>query len=73
MTTGNRRRLEISDEIDHTREYVPFLAYSKRMQAGGPLPEAETFAVIGATVAENFGVDMPKGTIGYSVLSRLQQ
>lgn len=56
---------------DHTREYVPFLAYSKRMQAGGPLPEAETFAVIGATVAENFGVDMPKGTIGYSVLSRL--
>mgnify|MGYP001028764513 CR=1 FL=1 len=31
---------------DHTREYVPFLAYSKRMQAGGPLPEAETFAVI---------------------------
>ena len=58
---------------DHTREYVPFLAYSKRMQAGGPLPEAETLAVIGATVAENFGVDMPKGTIGYSVLSRLQQ
>ncbi len=58
---------------DHTREYVPFLAYSKRMQAGGPLPETETFAVIGATVAENFGVDMPKGTIGYSVLSRLQQ
>ena len=58
---------------DHTREYVPFLAYSKRMQAGGPLPEAETFAVIGATVAENFGVDMPKGTIGYSVLNRLQQ
>ena len=58
---------------DHTREYVPFLAYSKRMQAGGPLPEAETFAVIGATVAENFGLDMPKGTIGYSVLSRLQQ
>ena len=58
---------------DHTREHVPFLAYSKRMQAGGPLPETETFAVIGATVAENFGVDMPKGTIGYSVLSRLQQ
>ena len=58
---------------DDTIEYVPFLAYSKRMQAGGPLPEAETFAVIGATVAENFGVDMPKGTIGYSVLSRLQQ
>lgn len=56
---------------DHTREYVPFLAYSKRMQAGGPLPEAETFAVIGVTVAENFGVDMPEGAIGYSILNRL--
>ncbi len=58
---------------DHTREYVPFLAYSKRMQAGGPLPEAETFAVIGATVAENCGVDMPKSRKGDTVLSRLQQ
>ena len=56
---------------DHTREYVPFLAYSKRMKSGGPLPEAETFAVIGATVAENFGVDMPEGAIGYSILNRL--
>lgn len=56
---------------DHTREYVPFLAYSKRMKSGGPLPEAETFAVIGATAAENFGVDMPEGAIGYSILNRL--
>lgn len=56
---------------DHTREYVPFLAYSKRMKSGGPLPEAETFAVIGVTVAENFGVDMPEGAIGYSILNRL--
>ena len=56
---------------DHTREYVPFLAYSKRMKSGGPLPEAETFAVIGATAAENFRVDMPEGTIGYSILNRL--
>ena len=56
---------------DHRREYVPFLAYSKRMKSGGPLPEAETFAVIGVTVAENFGVDMPEGAIGYSILNRL--
>lgn len=56
---------------DHTREYVPFLAYSKRMKSGGQLPEAETFAVIGATVAEDFGVDMPEGAIGYSILNRL--
>lgn len=56
---------------DHTREYVPFLAWSKRMAEGGPLPEADSFAVIGATIADNFGVSMPKGTIGHSLLKEL--
>jgi phosphopentomutase len=28
------------------------------------LPEQDTFAVVGATIAANFGVEMPKGTIG---------
>lgn len=58
---------------DHTREYVPFLAYAKRMKAGGPLKNEDTFAVIGASVADNFGVDMPEGTIGRSVLKKLIQ
>ena len=57
---------------DHTREYVPFLAYSPKMQQGGKLVERVTFAVIGATVAENFGVSMPEGTIGCSILSELE-
>ena len=57
---------------DHTREKVPFLAYSPSMEAGGPLPETDTFAIIGATIAENFGVAMPEGTIGYSILDQLQ-
>lgn len=56
---------------DHTREYVPFVAYSKKMAEGGPLPEADSFAVIGATIAENFGVSMPEGTIGRSLLEKL--
>lgn len=56
---------------NHTREYVPFLAYSKRMGHGGPLEEADTFAVIGASIAENFGAAMPEGTIGHSLLERL--
>ncbi len=56
---------------DHTREYVPFLAYSKKMKTGGDLPEAETFAVIGATAADNFDVNMPEGSVGYSVLDSL--
>lgn len=57
---------------DHTREKVPFLAYSPSMKKGGEMPERDTFAVIGATVAENFGVDMPEGTIGESLLGALE-
>lgn len=56
---------------DHTREYAPFLAWSKKMAEGGPLPEADSFAVIGATIADNFGVSMPEGTIGHSLLKKL--
>ncbi|HBQ75975.1 MAG TPA: phosphopentomutase, partial [Exiguobacterium sp.] len=43
---------------DHTREYVPVLAYHKNGVAK-PLGIRETFADLGATVAENFGVKMP--------------
>lgn len=56
---------------DHTREKVPFIAYSPSMKENGQLPESYTFAIIGATIADNFGVDMPEGTIGYSVLDKL--
>ena len=57
--------------MDHTREKVPFIAYSPSMKENGQLPESDTFAIIGATIADNFGVDMPEGTIGYSVLDKL--
>lgn len=57
---------------DHTREKVPFLAYSPSMTGGQELPETDTFAVVGTTVAENFGVQMPEGTIGTSVLDVLK-
>lgn len=56
---------------DHTREYVPFIAYSRKMEKGGALENQDTFAVIGASVADNFGVDMPEGTIGNSILGEL--
>lgn len=57
---------------DHTREYVPFLAYSKKMKETGAIEDQDTFAVIGASVAENFGVKMPEGTIGKSILEKLK-
>lgn len=45
---------------DHTREYVPLIVHHKGVTSGKALPIRETFADIGATIAENFGVDMPK-------------
>ena len=56
---------------DHTREHVPFIAYSKNMKNGGAIKDEDTFAVIGASVADNFGVKMPEGTIGHSILEEL--
>ena len=57
---------------DHTREKVPLLLYSKSMTGSGKLPETDTFAVVGATVADNFGVKMPEGTIGNSLMKYLK-
>ena len=56
---------------DHTREHVPLLMYSPGMMGSGALEEMDTFAVIGATIAENFEIEMPEGTIGYSILSKI--
>lgn len=56
---------------DHTREKVPFIAYSPSMKQGKLIEEQDTFAVIGATIAKNFNVPMPDGTIGHSILEEL--
>lgn len=56
---------------DHTREKVPFLAYSPSLKGSGRLEDAQTFAVVGATIADNFDVAMPEGTIGESLLAQL--
>lgn len=48
---------------DHTREKVPLLVYSKSMDHGGELAKQDTFAVIGTVIADNFGAEMPSGTI----------
>ena len=57
---------------DHTREFVPFLAYSPSMNGNGKLETADTFAVIGASIADNFKVKMPENTIGTSLLDKLK-
>ncbi len=57
---------------DHTREKVPFIAYSPSFTGAGKLPEMDNFAVIGATIADNFNVSMPENTIGSSILDMLK-
>ncbi len=54
---------------DHTREYVPLFAYSKRFKIGRDLGIRKTFSDIGATVADNFNVKMPE--YGESFLQKL--
>lgn len=56
---------------DHTREQVPLLVYSRSHKGSGRLETKDTFAVIGATVADNFDVLLPKGCIGTSLMNEL--
>ena len=56
---------------DHTKEIVPLLMYSPSMKESGGLEDQKSFAVTGATIAENFGLQMPEGTIGESLLGKI--
>ncbi|MFC0188388.1 phosphopentomutase [Fictibacillus aquaticus] len=54
---------------DHTREYVPLVVFHKNIQNGKELKVSPTFADIGATVADIYGVKAPDN--GVSFLSQL--
>lgn len=54
---------------DHTREQVPLIIYSKELIKPKQLPEMNSFAVIGATIADNFEVELPE--IGNSILDKI--
>ena len=47
---------------DHSREYVPLLAYGPHARHGVNLGLRGTLSDIGQTVAANFGASIPKGT-----------
>lgn len=54
---------------DHTREHVPLLMYSKSLAHPEKLGILDSYAVIGATIADNFNVENPG--IGYSLLDKV--
>ena len=49
---------------DHTREKVPLIAYSSSFTKGRYLEERSSFADIGASILENFGLRKPEHLIG---------
>ena len=54
---------------DHTREYVPLLVYSPKFRAGSDLGIRSSFADVGATISDNFGVNYSFGESFLSLLS----
>ena len=62
----------LTQEQTIQEKWFRFLHIPHRMEGYGKLPESDTFAVIGATIADNFDVKMPEGTIGASILDELK-
>jgi len=59
----------VNPTTDHSREYVPILAYSPGSPGGKDLGLRSTLADMGQTVAENFGGTIPHGS---SFLGQIQ-
>lgn len=49
-----------ADGTDHTREYIPVLMFSPKINKYYELRQDDTFSSIGATIADNFDVQLPK-------------
>ena len=46
---------------DHTREYIPIMIYNRKFKIGKRVKDRTTFADVGATILDNFGI---KNTLG---------
>jgi len=63
MVTADHGNDPTTSRTDHAREYVPLLVTGPRVRAGIDLGTRTTFADLGQTIAESFGVDpLPHGT-----------
>jgi phosphopentomutase len=63
MVTADHGNDPTTSSTDHAREYVPLLVTGPRVRAGIDLGTRATFADLGQTIAESFGVDpLPHGT-----------
>lgn len=71
LITADHGNDPIHHGTDHTREYVPLLAYSKRFSEGKRLPLLKTFADVGYSINKNFETELPK--YGQSFLEDLEK
>ena len=62
VITADQRRDPTTPSTDHSREYVPILAFGDRVVASTPLGTRSSLADIGQTIAENFGTTTSAGT-----------
>jgi phosphopentomutase len=60
----------VNPTTDHSREYVPIVAYSPGEARGVNLGIRETLADMGQTVAENFGTQIPHGSSFLAALTK---
>ncbi len=59
--TGDHGCDPTTPSTDHSREYVPLLVYGKGLKAGINLGTRETFADLGATIADAFNFSLKRG------------
>lgn len=63
IVTADHGNDPTTPSTDHSREYVPVFAWGEHVRRGADIGTRETFADLGQTVAEVFGVDaLPNGT-----------
>ena len=60
----------VNPTTDHSREYVPIVAYNPGEARGANLGIRETLADMGQTVAENFGTQIPHGSSFLAALTK---
>lgn len=70
MVTADHGNDPTTPSTDHSREYVPLLVAGPRVRRGADLGRRDTFADVGATIAEMFGVVAPAA--GSSMLAELR-
>jgi phosphopentomutase len=69
IVTADHGNDPTTPSTDHSREHVPLLATGPRVKSDVALGTRKTFADLGQTVAENFGVvPMEHGTSFLSLL-----